>query len=386
METITTSTIDNMQDSGVAHESGSAQGLLDLTEDFSNLTSVQKTFTFAGTTWLNNLTAAGAADANQWAPIPWEYPFLWLNERDLQSAYLEWQFWKPIKMIIEFGNAQNYQQITTGTTPFMIPTTQGRIVMYRDDNYYSNIFTNTPFSATQVPLPAAQLTSLINSFSQSGYSADSTVFLPNNDTNVFGGSFNAVYMNNPNAKWLRMGNGHKITNGWSYHNKYWRLTAELVSNQLQPSGAPGNPRKVFRADELTGGLRMTDISTLTADPGKIISTLGTRDDGNVLPNQAQQNVAPVAAGLEQSLAFVDRYTDPTPQPALFLQLVPDIGVQGATGTSSCQIDFKITYIMEFSGKNPFRNNQTQTAAFGVLTNQAPNFRPTFSPINRNFIV
>lgn len=383
MEAITTSTVDTMQDSGVAHESGSAQGLLDITEDFSQLGSVQKTYSFAGTTWLNNLTGGGAADANLWAPIPWEYPWLWLNERDLINAYQEWQFWKPVKVIIEFGNAQNYQQITTGTTPFMIPTTQGRIVMYRDDNYYSNIYTNTPFSASQTPVTANQLASLRASFTQSGYTADTTVFLPNYDSAVIGGTRNA-YINNPNAKWLRMGNGHKITNGWNYHNKYWRTTGELVANQGQVGPVAPNPFKFFRADEAAGVIRMTDLSQETLTTTKQLNYLTFNDNGAVPVNDGFNAPAPVAQSGNR-LAWIDRYTDPTPQPALFLQLVPDIGVQGATGTSSCQIDFKITYILEFSGHLTFSNNQEATGNLGVTVAQPANFRPTFLPINRNFI-
>lgn len=383
MEAITTSTVDTMQDSGVAHESGSAQGLLDITEDFNILGTVSKTYSFAGTTWLNNLTQGGAADSNLWASFPWEYPFLWLNERDLLNAFLEFQFWKPVKVIIEFGNAQNYQQITTGTTPFMIPTTQGRIVLYRDDYYFSNIFTNTPFSGSQTPRTAPELASIRASFTQSGYNNDATVFLPNNDTVVLGGTRNA-YINNPCAKWLRIGNGHKITQGWNFHNKYWRTTAELVANQGQAGTVAPNPFRFWRADELLGAVRMSDVSTGVAVATKQISYLNTLDSGNIAPNQgiSAQASAAVLAG---SVAYADRYTDPTPQPALFLQLIPDIGVQGATGTSSCQVDFKITYILEFTGKLPFSNNQSATASFGTIDNQPSNFRPTFIPINRNFI-
>lgn len=321
-------------------------GVIDNTPAFNEDGQEFKTLSFGGTTWINNLNAVAVGsppDTNQYAPFPWQFPNIAIQQEHAISMFSEFLYWKPESVTVEFMNAQNYTQINTGTTPFMMPSSNGKLIAVLDREEWTVLDSN-PFLQQVAPAVYTQsyIRGLIQSWQQAGYNNDLQGFLPQLELLALG-AIKQPNVTDPSFKAIRMGQGHSMTFTHKFHNRYWRSTAEFL---YDPTSTTGNPAVIYapRADELQGFIQpRTGPGTAAAfDPFPLIT--GTFPYGNqtssdqITTQPSNNNFSAIPA------------TDANPQPNLFLHLVPDIGVLGTAGTSNCQFDFKVSWTFRLKGR------------------------------------
>lgn len=336
---------------------------------------ITRTFTVSGKTWLNNQNGfsatATAGTGSMYTFFPWEFPTLWIQEQSALSVYNEFALWRPKSVHVEFMDAQNYTQINQGTsTPFMMPTNNGLLNLMEDTDYYfspsSCPFNCTLGEATSSPVfgPTAA-NQLVQSWMQNGYYGGANqAFLPN--VNLTGQSVSATTMVSPipcnmdaKVKSMKMGSGHSMDAHWNYDNRYWRTTAELLyPTPSYTAFASGLTTWLApRADECFGLINVAHYGGTGSEQFIPFSSVASNFFG---PSQ----IGATAVSYSQI-----PHTTPNPQPGLLLHLVPEVGVLTTTGTSNCQVTFKVSWTVELSAKTYLRPRLT-SGILGTTTNLA----------------
>lgn len=424
----------NIGSAAIPTKTAQTDGTVDTTPDYFFEDSVERTFTFNGVTFMNNVASVlpgptTPVDSNQWVSFAWEFPSLWLNEVLKTEFVTQFQQWKPISCTVTFADAQNYTQINSGDPPIMIPSFNSKMYSFTDNGYFAGptfqpwglgeAFTNSEPKVGPLNMTAAQvqtyLRQLYISFTQGGYFGDQIQFLPNQYNFGSDQSPQYLYLNQgyPGMKTMRMGSGHSMTHTWHYNNMYWRDSYELgfnpisvITNPTQigtttlPNGATvwtttTNPR----ADETFGytktlGLFSTFVPysyTYAVNSGANSAPwTGSRNGWTNFANQVGGTTTPLGTG--------QWFQGPgLPQPKLFLHFQPDIGVVGTAGQSNVQLNFSISYTIRLRGKMPILNgttsiNGTGTSVLNSLNtvfkyrrhNNFPTFTP-FDPYTSQFI-
>lgn len=377
------------------------------------------TLNFGGTSWLNNLsnTATPAPDANQWCQFPWEFPQLFMSPTQQLEIVSQYMWWKPESVEVCFSNCQNYTQINTGTTPFMMPTNNGKFCMIQDNEYLVNIG-SSPFGLSYAdtyiegPLPPTVLDGntaiknvleIMESWKQGGYYNDSQKFLINGvntmtyqvrglQSNIInsGNYIRVMNPSHPNCKQMSMGQGRCIEASWKFKNKYWRCTGEFGTNPIFTHASTNNNELgllAIRGDEWMGFLMNPKENSSTFNtagfpiympPGVPVSLVANTNFNpswfispdvvtNVLPiplYYASNVFAPFTGAIQDGVLranFLNSINTSRPQPRLLLHLVPDIGVVGTSGTSNCQFDFIIKWRIRVKRK-PLQHGITSNTA------------------------
>lgn len=393
---------------------------------------------FGGTSWLNNLsnTVTPSPDANQWAQFPWEFPQLFFSPNEQLRIISEFMWWKAESVEVCFSNCQNYIQINTGAVPTVVPTTNGKFCVIRDDEYlvnigscpfgasYADTYIEGPINDTLYTLASGRTNfyNLMESWKQGGYFQDQIKYMFNGvntmayqvrglGTGVTNTGTYVRVMNpsHPNCKTMSMGQGRCIEEKWNFKNKHWRCTGEFASDPLWI--IPNTPVVInnaglfsIRADEWQGWLmnaRENSFRDNTAGypifvPPQVnqnlLATLQFNPTWFLSSGSVPLVVGPLPNGADGIYRpnFLPPINTSRPQPRLLLHIVPDIGVLGSSGQSNCSFDFKITWRIRVKRKPLQHGSTDQSGSYlgsaltnipGPMmapTNVIPYFLPTYS--------
>lgn len=361
-------------------KSDSADGVIDFTGNYNREAVHFRTFTYTGTTWLNNLNrATTTVDSDLWSEFPWEYGNLFVNDAEVNECVSKYNSYKPVSCSVIFGDAMNYTQINTGDTPIMIPNSHQKLYAFIDSDHNMTISSKVmswgesgsliPDSDITVPRALA----ILQSWRHDGYNpatgVDVQTFLDNQwdftqQTAGFG-----LGRQHPTCKSIRVGAGHKMEFHWSYKNKYWRQSNLMMQ-------APIQIRDPGVADARWSGCREDEAFGFVVKP---LTQFGLKSgfyDG--------AGYAPIPAAPSASYQFPTIYrSHRDPQPKLMLHLAPDIGVVGTAGISNCQINFTVKRTYAFRGMDTTYGSirQNNTGFTLALAKQKASSFPFYYPID-----
>lgn len=344
----------HMDDTNDKGPSDTINSVIDAGPDINFPTQTDvRVFEYSGTTWLNNNDNTQAPNSNVWTAFPWEYIQLFLLDAIRNNVIHEYQRWKPIDVSVEIMNPTAVQEINTGTTPTIVPQPNAKLYGVVDYGYKQEV--NSQIMASQT---SAQVQTIINSWSNSGYTGSAVTYLPNQQINP--GSFNTKE-NNAECKIISCQNGQSFNFNWKFHNHFWRSTTEFASQAISQQV---NECFGCRTDELLGAINrnfaiVTGIPLFGYPPGLDQPVLG-------------QNFSPTSTNAFFNTGeFMQIWSDHTPQPKLLLHLQPQFGAFGSAGPISCQIDFKIKFKVLCTGKINTEINKSITNNISLIINPAP---------------
>lgn len=333
--------------SGGKTEMGASSTPIPLARNQNQRTIDKRRLKFSGTTWVV-ASNDGTAD-NVWSKFPWEFPSLFLRAENVLEINASHLFWKADHIHVEFKNPQCVQNIGTNTAGIVQTgvNTQAQLFGYVDNNYLNGIDVwPCQGNATTQQTPA-QLTTLVDSWSNHGYAGAAVTRLPTNvvDRSLFTSSI-------PDCKEIGMGGGQKFDFGWNIHSPYWRETQSLRSTSGVLTTAVENG--ATRWDEYMGIVGRWTPMNSAAGEILIETTPSNHNAGSTLVSSG------VGATTANALDTSCPYMCPDPIPGIYLQLQPQLAsLEAGTGDSVCQLQFEIELDLSLTGRIP--RDLTQTA-------------------------